>query len=119
MKLNEGSGFELIYPPLGEEEKEEQYEAMIKKANDIWDEFTTGKSKKKVDEQKVEKRKSQPVVKTPIIDQKDSSIEETDSEEEEGIKTAVVELPVQTPVIEKEPKKIEKTPFRAVTLESR
>ena len=46
MKLNEGSGYELIYPPK-EEEMEEEYEAMLKKANDMWDEFTTGKSKKK------------------------------------------------------------------------
>ena len=50
MKLNEGSGYELIYPPLGDEEKEEQYEGMLKKANDIWDEFTTGKNKKKMEE---------------------------------------------------------------------
>ena len=46
MKLNDGSGYELIYPPK-EEEMEEEYEAMLKKANDMWDEFTTGKSKKK------------------------------------------------------------------------
>jgi hypothetical protein len=44
MKLNEGNGFELIYPPL-EEEKEEEYEGMLRRANDIWDEFTTGKKK--------------------------------------------------------------------------
>lgn len=44
MKINEGNGLELIYPPL-EEEKEVEYEAMLKKANDIWDEFTTGKKK--------------------------------------------------------------------------
>lgn len=30
-----------------EEEKNAQYETFIKKANDIWDEFTTGKAKKK------------------------------------------------------------------------
>jgi len=44
IKINEGSGYELIYPPA-EEEKEEEYEGMLTKANDIWDEFTTGKKK--------------------------------------------------------------------------
>jgi hypothetical protein len=61
MKLNEGSGYELIYPPIGQEEKEEQYEAMLKKANDMWDEFTTGKNKKKEeikDVKQIEKKKS-------------------------------------------------------------
>jgi hypothetical protein len=45
------------------------------------------------------------VIKTPIQDLKESSIEETDSEEEQEIKidmlelpVHVVELPVQTPV---------------------
>jgi hypothetical protein len=37
----------LIYPSLYEEEKNLVYENYIKRANDIWDEFTTGKGKKK------------------------------------------------------------------------
>ena len=58
MKINEGSGLELIYPPLGDDDKEEMYEAMIKKANDIWDEFTTGKNKKGNAEKTMESKKS-------------------------------------------------------------
>jgi hypothetical protein len=88
MKINEGSGFELIYPPL-EEEKEDEYEGMVKKANEIWDEFTTGK--KKTEDQKVEKKKG-PVVKTPIQDLKESSTDESDTEEEETPKPNVAEI---------------------------
>lgn len=104
IKLNTGSGFELIYPPK-EEEKEEEYEEMIQKANDMWDEFTTGKKK---DPKMEEKKKSQPLIKTPVKDPTpESSIDESDSEEEllaEGIKArvVVVELPVQSPVKEVE-----------------
>jgi len=40
-------GYELIYPAPGEtpesKEKNKRYEAYIKKANDLWDEFTTGR----------------------------------------------------------------------------
>ena len=85
MKMNEGSGYELIYPPK-EEEMEEEYEAMLKKANDMWDEFTTGKSKKKQDDAKLlDKKKSQPLIKTPIVGLvgPESSIDESDSQEEE------------------------------------
>jgi len=85
MKLNEGSGYELIYPPK-EEEMEEEYEAMLKKANDMWDEFTTGKSKKKQEDAKMlDKKKSHPLIKTPIVGLvgPESSIDESDSEEED------------------------------------
>ena len=49
MQLRSGSdnGYEIIFPSMIEEEKNAQYEIYIKKANDMWDEFTTGKSKKK------------------------------------------------------------------------
>lgn len=40
-------GYELIFPVPGEgagaAEKNRRYEAFIKKANDLWDEFTTGR----------------------------------------------------------------------------
>jgi hypothetical protein len=52
MKINEGSGFELIYPPLGDDDLEAEYEAMLQKAQDIWDEFTTGKRDKGKNETK-------------------------------------------------------------------
>lgn len=84
MKLNEGSGYELIYPPK-EEEMEDEYEAMLQKANDMWDEFTTGK-KKQEDAKMLDKKKSQPLIKTPVVVGlvgPESSIDETDSEEEE------------------------------------
>lgn len=38
-------GYELIYPS-SDPDKNFKYETMIKKANDIWDEFTTGKKHK-------------------------------------------------------------------------
>ena len=66
MKINEGSGLELIYPPLGDDDKEEMYEAMIKKANDIWDEFTTGKNKKGNAEKTMESKKSEKALKSPV-----------------------------------------------------
>jgi hypothetical protein len=67
----------------------------------MWDEFTTGKKK----DPKIEKKKSQPVIKTPLQNlAPDSSIDESDSEEEinESIKAEVVELPVQSPIKEQE-----------------
>ena len=39
--------YELIFPSLYDEEKNKEYETFIKKANDIWDEFTTGTKGKK------------------------------------------------------------------------
>ena len=39
--------YERIYPSVNDEEKNQKYEIFIKKANEIWDEFTTGKGKKK------------------------------------------------------------------------
>lgn len=98
MKLNEGSGYELIYPPK-DEEKEEEYETMLKKANDMWDEFTTGKIKKKDDPKLLEKKKSQPLITTPVVPLAGpiSSSESTESIEapvNNEIISKVVELPV-------------------------
>jgi len=39
-------GYELIYPSQNEE-KNKQYESFIQKANDLWDDFTTGGKSKK------------------------------------------------------------------------
>ena len=39
------NGYELIYPAPSEQ-LNETYNMLIAKANDIWDEFTTGKSRK-------------------------------------------------------------------------
>ena len=51
-RINEGSGYELIYPPLGDEEREAEFEGMQQKAQDIWDDFTTGKGKRRQEEAK-------------------------------------------------------------------
>lgn len=43
-----GNNYELLFPSLFDEEKNQKYEMLLKKANDIWDEFTCGaKGKKK------------------------------------------------------------------------
>jgi hypothetical protein len=51
-KFEEGrmGGYELIYPSK-DEEKNKEYENFIQKANDLWDEFTTGNKNKKFKEQ--------------------------------------------------------------------
>ena len=43
--------YELIYP-WPDEEKNKKYAGFIAKANDLWDEFTTGKPKGKANEEK-------------------------------------------------------------------
>jgi hypothetical protein len=48
-KMNDGNNFELIFPPTGEEEREAILIKLLKKAQEIWDEFTTGKAKKKIE----------------------------------------------------------------------
>lgn len=45
-------GYELIYP-CNNEDRNKEYESFIQKANDLWDDFTTGgKSKKQLNEKK-------------------------------------------------------------------
>ena len=50
LRCGSGNNYEIIFPSLYEEEKNQQYEVFIKKANDIWDEFTTGAKGKKREE---------------------------------------------------------------------
>ena len=51
--------YELIFPDLYDEERNAHYETFIKKANDIWDEFTTGaKGKKRAAEAAAEKERA-------------------------------------------------------------
>lgn len=58
MRCGSGNGFELVFPSLYEEEKNQQYEEFIVKANAIWDEFTTGtKGKRKAAEIAEQERK--------------------------------------------------------------
>ena len=49
-------GYELIYPSKNEKRNKE-YDTFIQKANDLWDEFTTGnKGKKLKEQQQLEKK---------------------------------------------------------------
>lgn len=51
--------YELIFPDLYDEDRNAHYETFIKKANDIWDEFTTGaKGKKRAAEAAAEKERA-------------------------------------------------------------
>ena len=59
VRAGSSNNYELIFPNLLDEEKTKKYESLLKKANDIWDEFTTGaKGKKKTAEQAAEKEKA-------------------------------------------------------------
>lgn len=65
-------GYELIYP-CANAERAEKFEQMIKKSNEIWDEFTTGKHRKKIEKNpppKIPPKKATPNVaadKTKIV----------------------------------------------------
>lgn len=51
-------GYELIFPCQNDEKKNSLYQGFLQKANDLWDEFTTGnKSKKGAAQTKVEPEK--------------------------------------------------------------
>lgn len=54
-------GYELIYPSR-DETRNKEYEAFIQKANDLWDDFTTGGKNKKVQEAKDKKNGVAPVL---------------------------------------------------------
>lgn len=56
VKLN-GSGYEQIFPQIYDEEKNAEYEVILKKAQEIWDDFTTGKQKRhRIQEEQEKKR---------------------------------------------------------------
>ena len=46
LRIEKKNKYELIFPAF-DEEKNEHYEMLLKKANEIWDEFTTGAKGKK------------------------------------------------------------------------
>lgn len=46
MIIGGGSGFELIYPYYKDDELQANYEVILERSNRIWDDFTTGKSKR-------------------------------------------------------------------------
>ena len=47
MRCGSDNRYELIFPSLIDEDKNKKYEEFLKKANEIWDEFTTGTKGKK------------------------------------------------------------------------
>ena len=59
-------GYELIYPS-SDPEKNAMYDKMITKANDIWDEFTTGKRHKQRHDQQRPKVPEKQVTKKPSV----------------------------------------------------
>ena len=60
MKCGSSNRFNLVFPRLHDEELNAKYEVFIKKANDMWDEFTTGtKGKKRAAEMAAEKEKAE------------------------------------------------------------
>lgn len=60
MRSGSGNNYELIYPSLFEEDKNAKYKALLVKANDIWDEFTTGaKGKKRAVEMAEENKRAE------------------------------------------------------------
>ena len=52
--LLQGNGYELIFPAISDQNLNEKYETQLKKANDIWDEFTTGNRGKNRRDSKME-----------------------------------------------------------------
>lgn len=60
MKPGASNKFEIVFPRQYNEELNEQYEIFIKKANEIYDDFTTGtKGKKRAAEMAAEKEKAE------------------------------------------------------------
>ena len=57
-------GYELIYPSSNQD-KNEMFNKMLTKANDIWDEFTTGKKHKMRHDQQRQKQPEKPKPQTP------------------------------------------------------
>jgi hypothetical protein len=45
--INQGSGLELIFPNNYDDKKQAEYSLLLKRAQEIWDEFTTGKNGRK------------------------------------------------------------------------
>mmetsp|Transcript_39798 Transcript_39798/g.60989 ORF Transcript_39798/g.60989 Transcript_39798/m.60989 type:complete len:125 (+) Transcript_39798:1567-1941(+) len=80
MRSGSGNNFEIIFPSLYDEEQNKKYEVYIKRANDIWDEFTTGaKGKKKIfdhtDDKLLKKKKATKKPEEPKKRQDRKSIE--------------------------------------------
>ena len=66
--LRSGSqnGYEIIFPSMCDEDINVKYEGFLKKANDIWDEFTTGNKGLK-HKKELEKTKTEPLEKKNTI----------------------------------------------------
>ena len=67
MRSGSDNNYELIYPRLYEPEKNAKYEEFLKKANDLWDEFTTGaKGKKRAAEMQEANKKAEAMEKKAL-----------------------------------------------------
>lgn len=89
--VNQGSGFELIYPNIYNDEKQAENEMLVKKSQQVWDDFTTGKNKGQGKEKKgktPKKKKTEKAASQEDLDEvndnvsvKSSSDDEVDKEE--------------------------------------
>ena len=59
LRSGSGNAYELIFPSTYEEEKNQRYEELLKRANELWDEFTTGAKGKKREAELAKEREKQ------------------------------------------------------------
>lgn len=69
VRADSNNGYELIFPVLHDDEKNALYESYIRSANDIWDEFTTGKNSLKT-RKKFEPQTNELIKKEKAIERK-------------------------------------------------
>ena len=75
VRADSTNGYELIFPVLHDDEKNELYEHYIKSANDIWDEFTTGKNSLKT-RKKFEPQTNEIMKKEKAIERKKAMVKQ-------------------------------------------
>ena len=60
LRCGSGNNYELLYPSFFNEERNEKYDVLLKKAQDNWDEFTCGaKGKRKAQEMEEQNKKAE------------------------------------------------------------
>lgn len=63
-----GSGYELIYPYYKDDDKQAEYDTILERSNRIWDDFTTGKSKLRNQNQEPVKKLPEKKKKEEVVD---------------------------------------------------
>lgn len=64
LRCGSGNNYELLFPAFAEEERNQKYEMLLKKANDNWDEFTCGaKGRRKAQEMEEQNKKAEQAAK--------------------------------------------------------